>query len=167
MATINTKQVTDRRGVTLATLDDLAAEARRIAQAEGAGRAHPLGNWSPGQNLQHLARFMTCSMDGFGGDPPMWLKLFGRVLRIAFGRTLFLRPPPPGMKLPPDLPFVPDAEVTAAVAADELCAVIERVKAGAGFLPASPVLGRLSREQWIELHLRHAEMHLSFVGLDG
>lgn len=166
MAAINTKQVSDRRTVKLATLDDLAAEADRIAQAEATGAVRPLGNWSPGQNLQHLARFMTCSIDGFGGKPPVWLRLLGRVMRLVFGKKLFLNPPPPGMQLPPDLPFVPDAEVGAAGAAAELRAVIDRVKGGAKFLPASPVLGRLSREQWIELHLRHAEMHLSFVGLD-
>jgi hypothetical protein len=27
----------------------------------------------------------------------------------------------------------------------------------------SPVLGRLSHEQWVQFHCRHAEMHFSFM----
>lgn len=166
MNPIDTKQVTTRRDIAFATLDDLSSEARRIAEAEAAGTARALGNWSPGQNLQHLARFMTCSLDGFGEGLPLPLKLLGRGLRLFLGKKLLKNAPPPGFKLPKGMRFVPDDEVSAADGARELCAVIDRVRGGEGFIPASPLLGKLSREQWIELHLRHAELHLSFVGLD-
>jgi hypothetical protein len=167
MPTKNTKTVTRRDNVKLGTLDDLLAEADQIAQAEAEGTARALGNWSPGQNLQHLAKFMTCSIDGFGGSMPLGLKIFGRLLRLVLGKKMLRSPPPPGLKLPADVPFGPDAQVSASTGAADLRAVIERVRGGEAFLPASPFLGRLSREQWIELHLRHAELHLSFVGLEG
>ena len=166
MMNINTKKVDSRREVKLETLDDLAAEADRIAQAEAAGRVQPLGNWSPGQNLQHLARFMTCSLDGFEGKLPIMLRLFGRILRLVLGKRIFQSPPPPGYKLPTTVSFGPDPEVSAAEGAAELCEVIERINNGEAFVPESPLLGRITREQWIELHLRHAELHLSFVGLE-
>lgn len=165
MTTIDTKRVSNRRAVGFATLAELSAEAERIARAEQVGRAHALGNWSPGQNLQHLARFMTCSIDGFGSEPPIPVKLLGRSMRLFLGKKIFLNPPPAGFRLPRGLPFEPAERVGATEAAAELRAVIERVEAGASFIPGSPVLGRLSRGQWIELHLRHAELHLSFVGI--
>ena len=61
--------------------------------------------------------------------------------------------------------FLPADAVSVAEGAAALRAQIERVRSGAAFIPASPFFGRLSREQWIELHLRHAELHLSFVGI--
>lgn len=166
MSTINTKQVTNRREVRFGTLEELSAEAERIARAEAEGRARALGNWPPGQNLQHLARFMTCSLDGFGGAPPLPVRLFGRAFRLVSARRMFRKPAPAGFKLPKGLPFVPEAQVGAAEGARELCDVIERVRRGDAFIAASPLFGRLTRGEWIALHLRHAELHLSFVGLD-
>ena len=166
MPTIDTRRVTSRRPVRFESLEELSAEAERIAEAEHAGRARALGNWSPGQNLQHLARFMTCSLDGFGKEPPLPVKLFGRVLRLFLRGGMFQKPVPPGFKLPRGMPFIPAEQVGAGEGARELCAVIDRVQQGAPFIPASPLFGRLTREQWIALHLRHAELHLSFVGID-
>ena len=167
MSSINTKQVENRRAVSYGSLDEVAAEARRIAEAEAAGTAHALGNWSPGQNLQHLARFMTCSLDGFPQGLPFPVRVFGFVLRRVLGKRLFASPPPPGYQLPKGLAFVPEDEVSAADGARELCDVIERVKRGDAFIPKSPLLGKMTHEQWVALHLRHAELHMSFVGLDG
>lgn len=166
MPTVDTRRVTSRRPVRFESLEELSAEADRIARAEAEGRTHALGNWSPGQNLQHLARFMTCSLDGFGKEPPLVVKLFGRVLRLFLGGRMFQKPVPPGFKLPKGMPFLPQDQTSADVGARELCAVIERINQGAPFIPASPLFGRLTREQWIALHLRHAELHLSFVGID-
>ncbi|MBN4052484.1 DUF1569 domain-containing protein [bacterium AH-315-K20] len=165
MTPINTKAVTNRRSVHFGTLEDLLGDLDEVAKADAAGRVRPLGNWSPGQNLQHLAKFLACSLDGFGGDPPLGLKLFGRVLRLVMGKKIFIKPVPPGIKLPSDVPFLPADEVSVADGAADLRREIERVQSGAAFIPASPLFGKLSREQWIELHLRHAELHMSFVGI--
>ena len=40
-------------------------------------------------------------------------------------------------------------------------AAMERLRATAPTIP-NPVFGRLTHEQWIQLNLRHAELHLSF-----
>ncbi|MCC7387934.1 MAG: DUF1569 domain-containing protein [Phycisphaerales bacterium] len=166
MPIIDTRRVSNRREVQFSTLDELAAEADRIAQAEAEGHTRALGNWSPGQNLQHLARFMTCSLDGFGKPPPLPVRLFGRVFRLILCGRMLKKPAPAGFKLPKGLPFLPDDHTTAADGARELRDVIDRVRRADPFIPASPLFGKLNREQWIALHLRHAELHLSFVALD-
>ena len=165
MTQVNTKSVNNRRDVRLATLDDLIYEIDRIERADAAKNLRLLGNWSPGQNLEHLAKFLACSLDGFPDKPPLVFKAFGRVLRKVLGKRLLTKPPPPGFKLPKTVSFLPADAVSVAEGAAALRAQIERVRSGAAFIPASPFFGRLSREQWIELHLRHAELHLSFVGI--
>jgi hypothetical protein len=166
MPAINTKRVSNRRELRFSTLEALSTEADQIARAEAEGRTRALGNWSPGQNLQHLARFMTCSLDGFGKPPPLPVRIFGRVFRLILCGRMLQRPAPAGFKLPKGLPFLPEEQTTAADGARELCAVIDRVRRGDPFIPASPLFGRFSRDQWIALHLRHAELHLSFVAFD-
>lgn len=165
MTEVNTKSVTGRRDVRLGTFDDFLADVERVERADAAGQLRPLGNWSPGQNLQHMARFMVCTLDGFPDDPPVVFKLMGRVLRLCMGKKLFTKTVPAGFKLPKDVPFLPADSVSVADGAAELRAQLERVRGGASFIPASPFFGKLSREQWIELHLRHAELHLSFIGI--
>ena len=166
MTTINTKAVANRRSVHFETFDDLLHDIEGVAQAVAAGRVRPLGNWSPGQNLQHLAKFLACSLDGFGGELPFGIRVLGRVLRVGFGKRLFIKPVPPGLKLPAGTPYLPGDEVEIATGASDLQEQVERVRSGAAFIPASPFFGTLSREQWIELHLRHAELHMSFIGID-
>lgn len=40
---------------------------------------------------------------------------------------------------------------------------IQRVQDGERFTQASPIFGKLSHEQWVNLHLKHAELHLGFL----
>lgn len=165
MTEVNTRSVADRRAVRYTTLDDLLEDIGAIERADAEGRVRPLGNWSPGQNLQHLARFMASSLDGFDGELPFFVRVFGRGLRLVLGRRLFQKPPPAGFKLPKGTAFLPADSIPVPQGAAELREQIGRVQSGAAFIPASPLLGKLTREEWIEMHLRHAELHLSFVGI--
>lgn len=149
------------------SLDDVMADADRVVAAESAGQARALGNWTPGQVMQHIARFMGCSLDGFPGELPWIWRVLGRGMRLVLGGRLLAKAPPAGFRLPEGTAFLPDEGVSAAEGARDLAAVIDRVRAGDRFIPASPLLGKLTREQWIELHCRHAELHMSFVAIDG
>lgn len=158
---INTKKVTDRREVRFESLAELRADVERLREAAAAGSVQPMGNWSLGQASQHLARFMVCSIDGFD-KAPFFLRPMGMMLQLFQGQKVLNQPPPPGFKIPSTLAFFPDAEVDDAAGSAELLAVIDRLLSGTECVHPSPLLGKLSPQQWTKLHLRHAELHLSF-----
>ena len=159
--TIDTRKVTGRREIRFESLGELRADVERLREAAARGSVEALGNWTAGQATQHLARFMTCSIEGFD-KAPFFLRPMGMVLQLFQGKKILNRPPPPGFRIPHTLSFFPDAEVEDAVGARELLAVIDRLSQDTKCVQPSPLLGRLSHEQWIKLHLRHAELHMSF-----
>ncbi|MCB9845509.1 MAG: DUF1569 domain-containing protein [Phycisphaeraceae bacterium] len=164
--TINTKHVA-RRELRFASLDELSAELDRLEAAHHAGTLAWTGNWTPGQNFQHLARFMTCSIDGFPpGKPPLLMRT---IIRLIAKRpaTRGMRPPA-GIKLPKQAAFfLPDPEVAFEDGLAELRGCLDRVGSGERFVAPSPVFGRLTHTQWTNLHLGHSALHLGFLHPDG
>ena len=158
--TVNTKKVKDRREIRFESLAELRADVERLRGAAADGSIQPLGNWSLGQASQHLARFMVCSIEGFD-KAPFFLRPLGMVLQLLQGKRILNKPPPPGFPIPSTLSFFPDGDADDEAASAELLAVIERVEKEKCVQP-SPLLGKLTHEKWIQLHLRHAELHLSF-----
>jgi hypothetical protein len=71
---------------------------------------------------------------------------------------------PPGFQIPEkDKPILEPADTTST--AEGLAAIesaVERLKTESSRVE-HPVLGKLTSEEWTKFHLRHAEMHLSFV----
>jgi hypothetical protein len=57
---------------------------------------------------------------------------------------------------------VPDEDVTWEQALSELRETIDKAKRD-GMTHPSPVLGRMSNDDWVSLHCRHAELHFSFL----
>ncbi|MCA8999807.1 MAG: DUF1569 domain-containing protein [Planctomycetaceae bacterium] len=156
MSEIKTNRVTGRRAVHYDTLDELLAEAERLASEE----IEMLGNWTYPQILKHLALSMNNSIDGFPGKAPLPIRLVVRLLRESFlSKSL-----PAGFKFPnrfrPQLE--PPEETTLEEGLEDLRQAIARVQSDSQRAP-HPVLGQLSREDYDRLHLRHAEMHMSFV----
>jgi hypothetical protein len=152
---IETKTVTGRRTLHFETLDDILAEVDRLDR----GPVKSLGNWTPGENLSHIAQTMTCSIDGFHFKMPWMLRLFCKVMR---GRLLSMQMPA-GFKLskkgaadldPPPTEWGDGVRL--------LRTAVERLKREEQRAP-SPAFGVMTREQWDRLHCRHAELHLSFV----
>ena len=69
----------------------------------------------------------------------------------------------PGWKLPKSAdPYLPDAEASVEDALARLVKGIDRPDTE-NPEAAHPVFGKLAREEWLQLHLRHAELHMSFV----
>ncbi len=70
----------------------------------------------------------------------------------------------PGFHVPPRLERVlrPAQGLTAEDALQELRAAVGRFES-APELAVHPAFGRLTREEWTLLTLRHAELHMSFV----
>lgn len=182
---VDTRRVR-RRPVRLAAWSDLAAELERVqsasrAAAQGTGAFRVLGNWSAGQILQHLATTIERSMDGFRA-PAAWEipsgsgveKLVGypdRARRrdgVAMARAKLL-----GHEHDPAGPSVGGAgelDPWAQVWTDDGVALLrrslDRVHAGHRMERPSPTIGPLSPDEWARFHLRHAELHLSFIAWD-
>lgn len=154
---VNTKQVTDRRTLSFQSLDDILSDAETLA-------SHPpirtTGNWTAAQIIQHIATFIDWSIDGFPFTAPLPLRVFGRMIRKGAQR----KPAPRGLKAPKG---IMDHVVPADYALDDamrsLRAAVMRVRAGKRMDKPSPLFGKLSHDEWMRIHCRHAEMHFGFM----
>ncbi len=149
---INTKKVEGRRSVHYRSLDELLADAERCAN----GKVQSLGNWSPGQIYEHLARSMDGSIDGFDFSmpaPARWL------MSLLMKKKFLYKTLPAGFKSTAD--FIPE-ETLNEVGLASLAKAIERQKNELSRV-MHPGFGNLSNEEWEAFNLRHAEMHMSFL----
>src|SRR5262245_27535137 len=144
-----------RRAVRFHDFDQVLADAERLL-AGGYGRA---GNWGLAQAADHLAKAITLSLDGFPSLWPWPLRLAARWLvlgKIMRHEVFRRRVAAPAYLAPAD--GVADRE-----AVERLRAAVGRFVAHTGPLHPSPAFGRLTREQWREVHLWHCEHHFSFL----
>jgi hypothetical protein len=155
-APVDSTKVTGRRELHFNTLDDILVDANGLA----AMPMRPLGNWSVGQATGHLARAMQMSLDGFA-DPraPLPIRLFLKLLK----KRLLTKGLRPGFKLrgPAAEKSILDRSFSTEQGLNELRTNIDRLKREPQRHP-HPAFGVLTRAEWEQLHLRHAELHLSF-----
>lgn len=157
---VDTKRQKDRRAISLTTLDELRAEVRRVAAAERAGKVRRSGNWSVGTILGHLAFWQHTVFDGIPGPtPPLMIRLLGPILL----KPMLLKGLPAGFRMPKVEAGTYGCEPMSVDDGErKLLAAIDRLERGTP-PPRHAILGKLTREQWIQMHLRHAELHLSFL----
>jgi hypothetical protein len=146
------------RPLRFASADEAVAEARSLAAAAADGALRSAGTWSLGQALGHVAAWIDYAYDGYPpGFRPSWpvrtaMRLLkGRVLRKGMPRGLRFPKVPGGTFGIDDYP--PEERLRRFIAA------FDRLAASAPTTP-SPAFGPLDHEQWLALHLRHAELHL-------
>jgi hypothetical protein len=145
-----------RRKLHFASLDDAIAEARRLHET-GYDRA---GTWNLAQICDHLSKLMTMSRDGFGDARFGWqMRLFGRLAKPMIVR---MKSMPKGLDGPASfMPATDQGDELAAI--DAMAEAVRRVlEPGATFHP-SPLVGKLTEEQWISIHRVHAAHHLGFL----
>ena len=147
-----------RRTLRFNTIDDALAEADRLVVAERAGRLTRAGNWSLGQTLGHLATWSEFAFNGYPTSirppaPIRWVlrRLKHRVLTKGMTPGVRLGRLPGGTVGLDDLP--PDE------ALHRLRSAFQRLAASAPPIE-NPVFGPLTHQEWIQLNLRHAELHL-------
>lgn len=145
-----------RRKIDFVTFDALIADVQAL-QARGYGR---VGKWSLEQCCEHLSNMMRCSLEGFEKVKlPLLVKLakpFGAFFRR---RMLKTRSMPAGFKGPDA--FMPGPTSDPA-AIDTFMALCRRVETSDRFI-ASPVLGKMTADEWRQVHLIHGAHHLSFL----
>ena len=159
---INTK-VARRRLVSYSSLGDLIKDLDSIERSHRAGTLRTLGNHGAGPNFAHIAIAMKGSFDGFPSLGPLWLRLFGRALK----KRVLSRPFQPGFNLrKQDEGKAWDDSVPFDDGLRKLREQIARAaKPGAAPSSPHPFFGPMSVAEWQTYYLRHAELHLSFLGL--
>ncbi len=154
-----------RRDLSFDSLADLEAELDRVRTAHHAGTLRVSGNWSAGQILGHLAKWMRWDIDDefpFTASPVL------RLVCVLFKKQVVNRPFKPGMNFKPktgDLQGDPDYAFEEGW--DRLQAQLDRVRAGESMACDNPALGRITHEQGMRMHLNHAAHHLGYLHYDG
>ncbi len=152
---------TERRTLHFETLEELLEEVDRVVEADKAGQIRPLGAWTPGQILGHVAAWIEYGYAGYPMKPVPWLVRF-------FLRRQLKKYMKEGMPAGVRIPRVPEGTYGMEAMPTEEAA--ERLRLALGRLqrrePAafdSPAFGPLSDDDRIRLNLMHAELHLSFL----
>lgn len=160
---VNTKAAR-RRLVVYSSFSDFAKDLDKVEAAHLNGTLRPLGNRQAGPIFGHLAVSMRDSMEeneALKGVAPLWLRLVGP---IAKSRVLG-RPFQPGVKLPSRAEIVLwNDSLSFESGLKELRSQIERIsRPGNEPRQKHPIFGALSVQEWGTFHLRHAELHMSFL----
>ena len=156
-----TAKVADRRTLSFNCMADILGDIEMLDAAEKDGKSiSATGNWTPAQIIEHVLCFIDCSMDGFDFKAPLVLRIIGWI-----GRSYILKNPiKPGLRLPAKMSMViPSPKTTWSDAVSHARKAILRVEAGKHMSKPSPLLGKMSHEDWVKLHCSHAEMHFSFI----
>ncbi len=141
----------ERRKLTFANLDDVMADVEDLMRGY-----ITVGQWSLGQICRHLASAIQWLLEG-GPDPafpPVPEGVRQRLLdsgRMRAGVQI----PHPSLLPPPDLDDRTEA--------DALRKAITRFASVTDPLPAHPILGPLTRDEWTRFHCIHCAHHLSFA----
>jgi len=155
--TVSTELLADgRRRLRFQSLHEVLADAERLA----AGPVQTLGQWTFPQIVQHIADAMRGSLDGFGFQAP-WLAR--TLIAPLVKNSLLTKGMKPGFKLPDSAQsLLPAKDVTLDAAMDCLRKVVARFESEQPQAP-HPFLGKLASQEHHSLHMRHSELHLSFV----
>jgi len=146
-----------RRQVRYDSLDDLQAD---IDQLMDQGY-HTIGNWSFAQILEHLTAAMNASFDGFPFQMPWILR---KILKPIMKKRFLSRTLPSGFKIPPkgQPVLLPEENAELETAVENFRQAVDRLR---NQIPdqSHPLLEFMNHEEWVALHLRHAELHMSHV----
>ena len=136
---------------------DFASVASDIDQLGKTGYSQ-VGKWNLFRTCDHLAKTMRMSLEGFPNNAPWYLRYL--VAPLVKGRFFRTRRMPEGFKAPAGLD---PSDAGDEQAAAQLCKdFLNRVRDAREFQP-HPVFGRLSPEEWRQVHLIHSAHHLSFL----
>jgi len=150
----------ERRKLSFATLDEVVADAENLL-ARGYDKA---GNWDLAQVAGHVAQWMRFPIEGFP-KPPIFIKPILWLMKVTSGRKLLERTlsegfSPGGHTMPETVP-PPGGNSAEAVA--RLRSAVERWKAHTSEVYPSPLYGAMTKDTALQLQLKHAAHHLSFL----
>jgi hypothetical protein len=147
-----------RRQVRYQSLQELLDDASKQATSQVATS----GNWSQGQIFEHLARNIDRSIDGYSHRVALPFRLLGRFI---FKKKILRNGMSPGFQLPRKAAdeLVP-TPCEAAAALEHLRRAVARLQTDSNRV-SHPFFGKMTLAEWEQLHLKHAELHMSFIGV--
>lgn len=153
---------TERRTLQFSCLDQAQADVQTLAEAEQRGKLRCMGNWTFGQTLGHLANWVDYSYDGI----PMKIPFFVRWIMRPMKKRILTKPMKPGAKIPRAPGGTLGIELVSSV--DGVAHFQKAFTRLAKSPPAMPhaLFGPMTHEEWIAQHLRHSELHLSFLRVE-
>ncbi|MDA1017133.1 MAG: DUF1569 domain-containing protein [Planctomycetota bacterium] len=146
----------ERRPLTYSKMSGILEDAEQLAK----GAYRTTGEWSFGQILWHLGYSIEGSFIGFSFKAPLLARL---VIAPFIKKKTLTQPMKPGFKLGPSAAvMIPSTDVSTEDGLAKLRDAIRRFES-ASPNQAHPFFGKMTSDEWVLLHLRHAELHLSFV----
>lgn len=134
---------------------------KELDQLEAAGEENitTTGDWTPGQIVQHVGEVVTRSIDGFDFKTPLFVRMMRPLLRAKLkGKAL-----PSGVKLKGgSAALVPPASTKLSDAIAHMRKELDRAEQQK-MSADSPIFGRMTHADWVDMHCRHAELHFSFM----
>lgn len=145
------------------SIAELSADLDKIEAAHQAGTLSTDGGWTVGQNLMHCGILMKNAYDGFEMNAPAPV----RMLCSLFLKPIATKPTSqmkPGFKLPKKAKeLLPEDSITFEEGLAMMRSQIARIESGEQFSRPSPLLGKMTHEKWINLHLNHCRMHFGYL----
>jgi len=149
-----------RRQLRFQSLDEVLAEAEHLAVIP----TRQLGNWTLGQNLMHLAKVYEKSIDGTDYRPGWFVRSLAPFI-VPFWKWWVLRHGLPAGIRPPAFMFrevAPPNEVSTEDGLQAFRRAISRLKSES-HRDHQQCFHLFTRDEWDRFHIRHAELHLSFI----
>ncbi len=167
MTTLIKTKNAPRRALSFHCTKCLRSELASLQAAHAAGTLTHTGNWSEGEILDHVAKLWEFAFDGFPEKvaPNFIIKLIARTMKGKFtsGKTL-----PAGFNLPKHASFMlPTSGVSFDDGLARLTRVLDRMDRGERMTVVSPAFGALTHDEWMRLHLGHAQLHIGFMAISG
>ncbi|MFN0021307.1 MAG: DUF1569 domain-containing protein [Pirellulaceae bacterium] len=159
--TINSTKRTSRRILRFQSLDEVLADAEQLASIPTRG----LGKWTLGQVLSHLALVYEKSIDGTTYRPGWLMRFLAKVvLGPLFLRRVLRKGMGAGIRPPARMfqEIAPPENVSTAEGLHALRRAIGRLKSESQ-RDYEQCFHLFTREEWDLFHVRHAELHLSFI----
>ncbi|MEO0514718.1 MAG: DUF1569 domain-containing protein [Planctomycetota bacterium] len=152
---VNVKKA-ERRELHFETLDEVLVDAEAVTD-----QATATGNWTPPQIIDHVAFGVHMLNHGADFKVPLPMKMFGRVLKVFGAHT---KPMKPGINPPAKVAavFAPSPDITLEAAKQKLRDEVTYANQH-GMHHPSPLFGKLTPEECIQMNCRHAEMHFGFI----
>jgi hypothetical protein len=145
----------ERRTLDFVQIDQIMPDVERLLDGHTTA-----GCWTLGQICDHLARGITLTLRKPRGDAtaPEPTREQEDNRRLFFRARSF----PEGVALPSRL-LEPTADLDPRAAAETLRSALDRLASYDSPFPAHPLLGPLTRDEWVAFHCIHCAHHLSFV----